>query len=246
MANGKIAGTSGPSQVPEKNLQGLMLPVLPQPEQPDEVQDLYRIVVDKGREAMGWYSRNMAVRKKWGQRLRMLAIFLTSLASITPILVQLLPNEQAYQKWGLLASVFAVLGATCVGLDNYFGASSGWMRYVSAYQEINAKLEALQFGWARLALAAHATPKEQRLTSVMDLLQGFIVDVNATVRQETQDWMAEFRGSPRGAGATDGCSAHGPGCSALGRLRRHQGPGRGQRQPPGRQVAGGARHGQGD
>jgi hypothetical protein len=194
MANGKIAGSAGPSQVPEKNLQGLLLPVLPQPEQPEEIQELYRIVVDKGREAMGWYSRNMAIRKKWGQRLRMLAIFLTSLASITPILVQLLPNEQAYQKWGLLASVFAVLGATCVGLDNYFGASSGWMRYVSAYQEINSKLEALQFGWARLALASPTAPKEQRLTSVMDLLQVFIFDINATVKQETQDWMAEFRG----------------------------------------------------
>lgn len=192
MANGKISGSSGPSQLPEKNIQGLLLPLLPQPEQPDEVQELYRVVVDKGREAMGWYSRNMAVRKKWGQRLRMWAIFLTSLASITPILVQLLPDGQ--ERWGLLASVFAVLGATCVGLDNYFGASSGWMRYVSAYQEINSKLEALQFGWARLALMAPTTPKEQRLTMVMDLLQAFIVDVNATVKQETQDWMAEFKG----------------------------------------------------
>src|SRR3712207_3912621 len=109
MANGKTASSSGPSQQPEKNLQGMVLPVLAQPEQPDELEELYRIVVDKGREAMGWYSRNMANRKKWGQRLRMMAILLTSLASITPILVQLLPNEQSYQKWGLLASVFAML-----------------------------------------------------------------------------------------------------------------------------------------
>jgi len=194
MANGKIASSSGPSQQPEKNLQGLVLPVLAQPEQPDELQELYRIVVDKGREAMGWYSRNMTNRKKWGQRLRMMAILLTSLASITPILVQLLPNEQPYQKWGLLASVFAVLGATCVGLDNYFGASSGWMRYVSAYQEINSRLEALQFGWARLALTAPTMPREQRLTALMDLLQGFIISVNEAIKQETQDWMAEFKG----------------------------------------------------
>jgi len=193
MANGKTAGSSGPSQQPE-NIQGMVLPILAQPEQPEELQELYRIVVGKGREAMGWYSRNKEIRKKWGQRLRMMAILLTSLASITPILVQLLPNEQAYQKWGLLASVFAVLGATCVGLDNYFGASSGWMRYVSAYQELNSRLEALQFGWVRLALAAPAIPKEQRLAGLMDLLQGFIISVNETIKQETQDWMAEFKG----------------------------------------------------
>jgi hypothetical protein len=194
MANGKPAGTSGPSQLPEKNIQGLVLPILSQPEQPAEIQELYRIIVDKGREAMGWYSRQKEGRKRWGQRLRMLAILLTSLASITPILVQLLPNEQPYQKWGLLASVFAMLGATCVGLDNYFGASSGWMRYVSAYQDINSRLEALQFGWARLALAEAGTPKEQRLSSLMDLLQGFIISVNEIIKQETQDWMAEFKG----------------------------------------------------
>jgi hypothetical protein len=194
MANGKIAGSSGPSQQPEKNLQGMVLPVLLQPEQPEELLELYRTVVDKGREAMGWYSRNKEIRKKSGQRLRMAAILLTALASITPILVQLLPNEQAYQKWGLLASVFAVLGATSVGLDNYFGASSGWMRYVSAYQDINARLEALQFGWARLALAAPSLPKEQRLSALLDLLHGFITSVNEIIKQETQDWMAEFKG----------------------------------------------------
>ena len=76
-----------------------------------------------------------------------MAILLTALASITPILVQLLPNEQKLQQLNLLASLFAVMGATCVGLDNYLGASSGWMRYVSAYQEINSRLEALQLGW---------------------------------------------------------------------------------------------------
>ena len=53
--------------------------------------------------------------------------------------------------------IIAVMGATCVGLDNYFGASSGWMRYVSAYQEINSKLEALQAAVdAELLDPAHA------------------------------------------------------------------------------------------
>ncbi|MFL5353700.1 SLATT domain-containing protein, partial [Archangium sp.] len=74
------------------------------------------------------------------------------------------------------------------------GASSGWMRYVSAYQELNSRLEALQLGWVRLAMAGPALSKEQRLSSLMDLLQGFITSVGEIIKQETQDWMAEFKG----------------------------------------------------
>lgn len=156
-----------------------------------ELRDLYQSVLSKGRDAMIWYARQKEGKKWWGQRLRMAAILLTSLAGITPMIVQLFVADQ---RWSLLASVFAVTAATCVGLDNYFGASSGWMRYVSAYLELNSRLEALQFGWARLALASAGAPKEQRLSALMDLLQGFIIGVNEVVRQETQEWMAEFKG----------------------------------------------------
>jgi hypothetical protein len=195
MSNGTPAPPPAKSLQPlQKNIQGMAFPVLSQPEQPEELLELYQSVLSKGRDAMTWYARQKEGKKLWGQRLRMAAILLTALAGITPMIVQLLPNEQGYQRWSLLASIFAVLGATCVGLDNYFGASSGWMRYVSAYLELNSRLETLQFGWARLALAAAGTPKEQRLASLLDLLQGFIISVNEVVRQETQDWMAEFKG----------------------------------------------------
>ncbi len=194
MSNGTPALTPGQQPQQQKNLQGVAFPVFDQPEQSPELKDLYQSVVSKGRDAMTWYARQKEGKKRWGQRLRMAAILLTSLAGMTPMVVQILPNEEGYQRWSLLASVFAVLAATCVGLDNYFGASSGWMRYVSAYQEINSRLEALQFGWARQALSASAMPKEQRLSALMDLLQGFIIGVNDIVRQETQDWMAEFKG----------------------------------------------------
>jgi conflict system pore-forming effector with SLATT domain len=195
MGNGKPDGNPGEgTQKPERNIQGMFLPLLKQPEQPEELEELYKAVVKKGREAMLWYAVRKEANKKWGRRLRLLAILLTALASITPIIVQLLPNEQKLQQLNLLASVFAVMGATCVGLDNYFGASSGWMRYVSAYQEINSRLEALQLGWVRLALAVPAATKEQRLSSLMDLLQGFIISVSEIIKQETQDWMAEFKG----------------------------------------------------
>ncbi|WP_224246798.1 SLATT domain-containing protein [Hyalangium gracile] len=166
-----------------------------QPEQSEELLELYGKIVEKGREVMAWYSRQKDSMKLWGRRFRIAAILLGSAASITPIIVQLLPNEVGFQRWSVLASVFAVLGATSVGLDNYSGSSSGWMRYVSAYLELSARLEALQFGWARLALSSPGLSKEQRLAALLDLLQGFLTSVNEVVKQETQEWMAEFKGN---------------------------------------------------
>src|SRR5690349_14825084 len=100
MSNGTPASTPGQGpQPPQKNLQGMAFPVLDQPEQPPELKDLYQSVVGKGRDAMNWYSRQMVGKRKWGQRLRMAAILLTALAGLTPMVVQILPPEQTYQRW---------------------------------------------------------------------------------------------------------------------------------------------------
>lgn len=196
MSNGKPALSSGQGpQPPEKNIQGMVLSGFAQPDQPEELQKLYGDVLKKGREAMEWYARQKDGKKMWGRFYRVVAILLGSAASITPIIVQLLPPEQHYQRWSVLASVFAVLSATCVGLDRFSGASSGWMRYVSSYLDLNARLEALQFGWARLALSPPTIPKDQRLSALLDLLQGFISSANEVIKQETQEWMAEFKGN---------------------------------------------------
>ncbi len=184
-----------PPQPPQKNIQVMDLSTQAQPDQPQELQELYLRIVEKGHEAMRWYARQKEGNKQWGRRFRVVALLLGALASITPIIVQLFPPEQGYQKWSVLASIFAALGATCVGLDRYSGASSGWMRYVSSYQEISSRLESLQFGWARLALSSPGLSKEQRLTALLDLLQGFILSVNEVIKQETQEWMAEFKGN---------------------------------------------------
>jgi hypothetical protein len=184
-----------PPQPPQKNIQVMDLSTQAQPDQPQELQELYLRIVEKGHEAMRWYARQKEGNKQWGRRFRVVALLLGALASITPIIVQMFPPDQGYQKWSVLASIFAALGATCVGLDRYSGASSGWMRYVSSYQEISSRMETLQFGWARLALSSPGLSKEQRLTALLDLLQGFILSVNEVIKQETQEWMAEFKGN---------------------------------------------------
>lgn len=176
-----------------RDIQAASFSVPSQPDQPTELQSLYTAAVEKCREAMNWYASHRKARKRWGRGLRIGAVAFVALAGLTPILVQLLALAGENQRFNLLASIFAVLGATCVGLDNYLGSSSGWMRYVSAYFELSARLEAMQLHWARQALTPQFSAQKEQLGALLDLLQSFIGDVNDIIRKETQEWMAEFK-----------------------------------------------------
>ena len=178
-----------------KDIQAAAFPAPSHPDQPAELQALYTAAVAKCREAMDWYALHRKSRKYWGRGLRIFALVFGALAGLTPILVQLLMPAEHNRQLNLLASLFAVLGATCVGLDNYLGSSSGWMRYVSAYLELSARLEVMQLHWARQALAPQFTAPKEQLGTLLDLLQSFIGEVNNIIRKETQEWMAEFKGN---------------------------------------------------
>lgn len=182
------------SVTPLRDIQAASFSVPTQPDQPKELQSLYEAAVAKCKEAMSWYASHRKSRKRWGRGLRIFALVFGSLAGLTPILVQLLAPDRNH-RYNLLASIFAVLGATCVGLDNYLGSSSGWMRYVAAYFELSARLEAMQLHWARQALAPQFTAQKEQLGVLLDLLHAFIGDVNDVIRKETQEWMAEFKGN---------------------------------------------------
>jgi hypothetical protein len=179
----------------DKDIQAAELPAPRQPGQPEELQLLYEAAVKKCTEAMAWYASHRKARKRWGQGFRIGAILFGAMTGLTPIIVQLLGSELINPRLSLLASIFAVLGATCVGLDNYLGSSSGWMRYIASYFELSARLETLRFHWSRQALAPQFPEQKEQLRALLELLQVFLADVNAVIQKETQEWMAEFKGN---------------------------------------------------
>jgi hypothetical protein len=178
-----------------RDIQAASFPASKQPEQPAELLPIYEAAVAKCKEAMGWYASHRKARKRWGRGLRIGAIAFGTLAGLTPIIVQLMSPDAEHQRFNLLASIFVVLSATCVALDNYLGSSAGWIRYVSAYFELSSRLESMQLHWARQALAPQFSTQKEQLGALLDLLQSFIVEVNEVIRKETQEWMAEFKGN---------------------------------------------------
>jgi hypothetical protein len=182
---------------PTDNLQPMKLPDIGQPEQDQELQQLYSAVVAKTEEAIRWYDRHKSSHKRRAVALRTSAVVLAALASILPIGVSMLPAECSPQRWVPVASIFAALGAVCVAIDRLYGYSSNWMRYLVALLDLNQQLELLKFGWARSALETRITggSKGDHLAASLNQLQATLASVNQTLKTETLEWVTHFAGA---------------------------------------------------
>ncbi|MGX1132087.1 hypothetical protein RKD49_004277 [Streptomyces glaucescens] len=96
--------------------------------------------------------------------------------------------------WGYLALMMAV---ACVGVDRFFGVTSGWIRDVATAQAVQRRLQALQFDWASESVREVLGPAEGTASEAAErclgVLRRFCEDVTELVRTETADWMVEFR-----------------------------------------------------
>ncbi|WP_232293651.1 SLATT domain-containing protein [Stigmatella aurantiaca] len=185
------------SEKPTDNLRAMRFPSANQPEQDQELQDLYNAVVAKIEEAIHWYDVRKAHHKYRAVFFRGSAITLAGLASILPIAVSMFPLEWAPQRWVPVASIFAALGASCIALDRLYGFSSTWMRYLAYLLELQTRLEMLQFGWTRLALETRLvnSSKSEGLIASLNLLQNALSAVNQALKNETSEWVAHFTGA---------------------------------------------------
>ncbi len=90
-----------------------------------------------------------------------------------------------------------LVAVACVGVDRYFGMTSGWMRDVATAQAVQRRLQALQFDWASESIREVLGPAEgtagEAAERCLGVLRRFTEDVTELVRAETTDWMVEFR-----------------------------------------------------
>jgi SMODS and SLOG-associating 2TM effector domain 2 len=185
------------SPKPTDNLQAMKLPVVGQPEQDQELQQLYAAVVAKTEEAIRWYDRHKSLHKRRAVLLRGSAVVFAGLASIVPIAVSMFPPEWNPQRWVPVASILAGIGAGCIGFDRLYGFSFNWMRYLTALLDLQAQLELLQFSWTRRALESRLSggPKSDNLTASLNLLQTALTAVNHALKTETLEWVTHFSGA---------------------------------------------------
>ncbi|HEX8438310.1 DUF4231 domain-containing protein [Archangium sp.] len=188
---------SSTSHKPTDNLQAMMLPDIGQPDQDQELQQLYAALVAKTQEAIRWYDRHKSKHKRRAVLFRGAAVALAGLASIVPIAISMFPSAWEPQRWVPVASILAALSAGCVAFDRLFGFSANWMRYLTALLELQHQLELLQFGWSRRALETRLSGglKGDNLTASLNLLQTALASVNQALKTETLEWVTHFAGA---------------------------------------------------
>jgi SMODS and SLOG-associating 2TM effector domain 2 len=175
---------------------------------------LYRYAESRAIDATDWYLQDKRGKRIWSRGLRLLVILLVTAGALQPLLDAAAPGPSR-TAWGY---VLLALAAACIGLDRFFGISSGWMRSMTTAQALERRLEQLQYDWAaECARSASRTVDPKQVQTRLALLRVFSDDLGALRQQETAEWVLEFQSNllrletSHGGGAWGRGSARQPG-----------------------------------
>lgn len=95
---------------------------------------------------------------------------------------------------GPLAALAAAAAGILQGFDRFFGFSKAWIRYISTELKIRTALNAFDVGWPSRKLSWEGgTPNEEQVREAIAACAAFVAEVDAAVRQETDQWIADFQ-----------------------------------------------------
>jgi hypothetical protein len=149
----------------------------------------------QAQNAINWYYTKKRPKALLSRLLRLFAIAFATAGGLIPIVTSLPFIKQGWvlEKWGFVA---LGLAAACIGLDKFFGVSSGWIRYITTAQTLQNDLSTFQLDWARLmSKVAGSPPTSSQVEELLQLARDFSSRMMQSVTQETQQWVAEFQGS---------------------------------------------------
>lgn len=170
---------------------------------------IYRHVVDGTQSAIDWYMRAIR-RKRWvAYTIRFFAILLVAVAGLIPLL------DSVHEKYVLpadrlpwvemaldtaWATVILAVAAALVGLDRFFGYSSGWMRFIRTELELRRLLVDFELDWQRHRASWQGRPPlPTQVDLALQRCRDLSRQVNDVVHEETSLWIQEFRDSLRQA-----------------------------------------------
>ncbi|MFJ8198835.1 SLATT domain-containing protein [Streptomyces sp. NPDC096152] len=159
----------------------------------ERLDELYRWVERGALRTAEWYLGDR-VWKRRGARVLRCGAAAGAVAGAGLPLLDLTGVIGGVAPWGYLALLLSV---ACVGIDRYFGVTSGWIRDVATAQAVQRRLQVLQFDWASESVREVLGPAEgtagEAAERCLGVLRRFSEDVTELVRTETADWMVEFR-----------------------------------------------------
>ena len=157
---------------------------------------LYSYAEARAQESIDWYWNAKQSKARWSRFLRLAAIVLAAMGGLAPIIGALDSLSQFSRVVGQVGYIVLGLAAACVGLDKFFGFSSGWMRYVRAALALQDELSAFRLAWAKSSAQARGqAPGPDEIQGAIQQVKDFVQAVDRIVEQETNAWVAEFQTS---------------------------------------------------
>ena len=131
--------------------------------------------------------------------LRVVSIVSVTLAGIIPILSPIITNDSGDPRINpIWSSVAVAFGTAALGLDKYFGFSSGWIRYVTSALGVKGWLIEFKFDWElnrAMMISSDKTFSEQELQSMITKCSAFALKISNAIQEETKQWAQEFQTS---------------------------------------------------
>lgn len=213
-------GGEGAAGLRPGDLTGRTLPLGDWGEPAERLDELYRWVERGALQTAAWYLSDRVWKRRGARALRGGAAAGAVTGAALPLL-DLTGVLSGSAPWGYLALLVAV---ACVGVDRFFGVTSGWMRDVATAQAVQRRLQVLQFDWASEGVREVLGPAEGTASEAAErclgVLRRFSEDMTELVRAETADWMVEFRtgSAPLGIQAANGFGGRAEGTGGPGRF----------------------------
>ena len=111
-----------------------------------------------------------------------------------PILTQIFTTNDVPRIDPAWSSVALAVAATCIGLDRFFGFSSGWLRYIEAQLKIRNAVQVFVIDYQMEKLVWQgAQPDLDECKRLIARAKALSTDINAIIDNETKKWADEFR-----------------------------------------------------
>jgi len=158
----------------------------------------YDEIVGKLDDSIRWYQTKRSGKRKLAWCFRVGAIALGALAAAMPAVSEIAARNGPGVDWWLRPGTATIIGiavGALIMMDKLIGASTAWVRYTlaeTALKELRDEL-ALAFTLEAGAWAGERDPCVEQTIRGLTLLQTFLTRVNQVVRDETNQWKAEFQ-----------------------------------------------------
>lgn len=150
------------------------------------MESIYDRALVRVREVITWYQSDKNSKRIWSRGLRIFGLVFAAVGGLVPLIAAVVPQVPA--SWGY---VLLAVGAATVAIDQFFGFSTGWIRDMKTIASLQIRVATFQFDWAATYVERKG-PENGLVSTRLDLLRSFALDVEEFVGDETQKWSMYF------------------------------------------------------